>query len=119
MSEIARRVCAVLLIGLLVVTTEISAPDIVAAKEKPPVAQQAPCKQSALKQTQAMIRAILNDIAKTYTRVGGGGITRIEQKATRTYVVSIAQEEGVDQITYELSVGSDCKVTILRRTPAQ
>ncbi len=35
--------------------------------------------------------------------------------ATNTYVVSISQEERIDQITYELEMDEDCKIKIIHR----
>lgn len=73
------------------------------------------CQQTALKKSQEMIRFILNDLTESYPHVGGGGITGIKLSATNTYVVSISQEERIDQITYELEVDQSCKISILKR----
>ncbi len=73
------------------------------------------CDASALEKTQEMIRFILDDITKTYTQVGGGGITKINQIATNSYMVSISQEERIDEITYELSIDSACKISIVNK----
>jgi uncharacterized pyridoxal phosphate-containing UPF0001 family protein len=54
------------------------------AKEADAVKTQAVCKETPLKQSQEMIRAILKDLGETYTQVGGGGISSIKQTATRT-----------------------------------
>lgn len=74
------------------------------------------CQHTPLKNSQEMIRFILNDLTETYTQVGGGGISGIKQVATYSYRVSISQEERVDQITYELEVDQHCKITIVNRT---
>jgi len=74
------------------------------------------CQQTALKRSQEMIQFILNDLTKTYTHDGGGGISEIKETATNIFVVSISQEERIDQLTYELKVGADCKITILNRS---
>jgi len=71
--------------------------------------------QSAVGRSRCIIEAILEDIGATYTQVGGGGISAIKQDATNTYTVSISQEERVDQITYEVEIGSDGKVAIVSR----
>lgn len=73
------------------------------------------CNQTPLKKSQEMIRFILNDLTQSYTEVGGGGISGIRQVATHTYMVSIAQEERIDQITYDLDIDQNCKITILSR----
>lgn len=73
------------------------------------------CQQTSLKKSQEMIQFILNNLTETYTQVGGGGITEIKLIATNTFVVSISQEERIDQITYELEVDQNCKITILNR----
>ena len=53
---------------------------------------------------------------ESYTEIGGGGISQIKLSATNTYVVSISQEERVDQITYEMSIDDNYKATIKKRT---
>lgn len=73
------------------------------------------CELTPLKRSQAMIERILSDLSENHTQVGGGGITDIQLTATNTYVVSIAQEERIDQIRYHLSVEEPCDVKILNR----
>jgi hypothetical protein len=63
-----------------------------------------------------MIRAILDDISKSYTLPGGGGISKIRLDATNVYIVSISQEERIDEITYELDIDQNCKAVILKST---
>ena len=75
----------------------------------------ASCTRPPLEQSREMIRTVLDDLMQTYTQVGGGGISSIRLAATRTYVVSIAQEERIDEITYELDVDEACKARIVRR----
>ena len=74
------------------------------------------CRKSALAKSECMIRAILEDIAITYTQVGGGGITEIKSLETNKYRAAIAQEGRVDFITYEFEMNSDGHVSIVRRT---
>jgi len=73
------------------------------------------CQQTAVKKSQEMIRFILNDLSATYTQVGGGGITGIKLTATKTFQISISQEERIDQISYELAIDKNCKITVLNR----
>lgn len=73
------------------------------------------CQQTPLKKSQELIRFILDDMTKTYTQVGGGGITAIKLAATNTFVVSVSQEERIDQITYELAVDGNCAISIVKR----
>ena len=73
------------------------------------------CNKNALTRSECMIDAVLKDVMATYTQVGGGGITDIKLVATSTYTVSIAQEERIDQFTYELSVTNDGRVKIVSR----
>ena len=73
------------------------------------------CQQTPLKKSQELIQFILNDMTETYTQVGGGGITAIKLTATNTFVVSVSQEERIDQITYELEVDGHCNINILKR----
>lgn len=74
------------------------------------------CKNTAVARSQEMIRTIIDDLSKSYTEAGGGGISQIKQSATDTYVVSISQEERIDQITYVMTINQDCKATIEKRT---
>ncbi len=69
---------------------------------------------SALEKTQEMIKFMLDDIAKTYKEVGGG-ITKINQTATNSYMVSISQEERVDEISYELAINPACQISIVSK----
>lgn len=74
------------------------------------------CTLSPVKESQKQIQVILDDISKTYSEVGGGGITAIKLSATNTFVVSISHEERIDQITYELATAKGCKINIIKRT---
>lgn len=73
------------------------------------------CKITPLEKSKTIIEFILSDISATYTQVGGGGITAVKQSHINTFVVSIAQEERVDQFTYEVAVDETCKVKILKK----
>lgn len=73
------------------------------------------CNSNAITQSRCIIEEILNDVGDTYRSVGGGGISSIKQDATRTYTVSISQEERVDQITYTVDISPEGKVTIINR----
>jgi hypothetical protein len=74
------------------------------------------CNITAISQSQKYIRAILDDLSDSYTHVGGGGITKIELKATNTFEVSISQEERIDLITYELDMDDSCEVRIKNKS---
>lgn len=76
------------------------------------------CKMTAVKKSKAVIEAILNDLDSTYLEPGGGGISKIEQSRTNVFVVSISQEERIDQFTYEVAVDNACKVKILKKEPS-
>ena len=56
--------------------------------------------------------AILADISRTYSQVGGGGISAIKQNSTTSFTVSIAQEERVDLLTYEATIDGKGKVSV-------
>ena len=73
------------------------------------------CQQNALQKSQRLIRFILDDLSATYTQVGGGGISNIKQTATNAFRVSIAQEERIDQISYQLKFEQDCQITLVKR----
>ena len=74
------------------------------------------CQITALQRSQEMIRTILDDLTKSYTEVGGGGISQIKLSATDTYVVSLPQEERIDQLSYVMSIDEHCKAVIKKRT---
>jgi hypothetical protein len=74
------------------------------------------CGKTALEQSMCMIEAALKDVKATYMRVGGGGITDIRLVATKTYTVSISQEERVDLITYEFDIKSNGQLVLLKRS---
>lgn len=80
-----------------------------------PIKANSVCQQTPLKKSQEMIRFILNDLTHSYTHVGGGGISSIKQVTTYSYIVSISQEERIDQLTYELDVDKNCKISLLSR----
>jgi len=73
------------------------------------------CTNTSVQRSQEMLRVILDDLTTSYTEIGGGGISQIKLSATNTYVVSISQEERIDQITYEMSIDDNCKATIKKR----
>ena len=70
---------------------------------------------NAIDKSSALIQFILEDIKLSYSQAGGGGITEIKQSQTDQYDVSIAQEERVDRIRYELSIDQGCNVKILKK----
>lgn|GEM_PF-2311749 len=76
------------------------------------------CKMTSVKKSKAAIEVILTDLDSSYTEVGGGGISEIKQIRTNVYMVSIPQEERIDQFTYEVSVDDACKVEILKKEPS-
>lgn len=71
-----------------------------------------------LKKSKAIIEAILNDLDTNYSEPGGGGISEIKQSHTNVFVVSLPQEERIDQFTYEVSIDVACKVKILKKEPS-
>lgn len=72
------------------------------------------CELTPVQRSQEMIRVILDDIVKQYTLPGGGGISKIRLDSTNVYIVSISQEERVDEITYEMDINEDCKAVIIK-----
>ena len=101
-------------LGALVIAAVVTCDGTPSAQETKPIPT-AVCTHPSLEQSREMIRTTLDNVLQTYTQVGGGGISSIRLAATRTYVVSIAQAERIDEITYELDVDASCKVRILRR----
>lgn len=96
--------------GLLI----CSACSLADSKETETMASNESC-ATPVSRSRAMIEAVLNDIADTYSPHGGGGITEIKQTATDTLRVSIAQEERVDLITYSLAIDESCNVSTLEK----
>ena len=70
------------------------------------------CQMNAIERSKCIIEAILADISRTYTQVGGGGISAIKQNSTTSFTVSISQEERVDLLTYEATVDAKGKVSV-------
>lgn len=70
------------------------------------------CQMNAIERSKCIIEAILADISRTYSQVGGGGISAIKQNSTTSFTVSIAQEERVDLLTYEATVDGKGKVSV-------
>ncbi len=58
----------------------------------------------------------MNDRTETYTQVGG--VTEIKLIATNAFVVSVSQDERIDEVTYELSVDSECNTKVIKREVA-
>ncbi|HSC68964.1 MAG TPA: hypothetical protein VLC79_14800 [Cellvibrio sp.] len=73
------------------------------------------CKNSAIEKSNALFKFILSDIQSNYSHKGGGGISEIKQRKTNIFLVSIAQEERIDQLTYELSIDDGCKVVLVKK----
>jgi len=73
------------------------------------------CENSAVEKSYALLHFILDDIKATYPHVGGGGISEIKQTHTNIFVVSINQEERIDQLSYELSIDKNCSVSLVKK----
>lgn len=78
--------------------------------------QKSSCKSNAILKSQSLINFILNDMLANYTHAGGGGITSIKETVTNSFDVSIAQEERMDILTYELAIDEVCTVTLLKKS---
>lgn len=70
------------------------------------------CQMNAIERSKCIIEAILADISRTYSQVGGGGISAIKQNSTTSFTVSISQEERVDLLTYEATFDGKGKVSV-------
>ena len=73
------------------------------------------CRRSALLRTKSLIDAVLNDLVKRHSGLGGSGISSIKFIATDVIKVSLPQEERVDEITYTLTSKTNCEAVILKR----
>lgn len=85
--------------------------------EKKKLSSDDACNYSRFQKSQEVFKAILKDLPDHYDQLGGE-ISEIRSPATNTYIVSISQEERIDQMTYVFEVGKDCKITILSRALA-
>ena len=70
---------------------------------------------NALARSACIFELILEDLKANYPFTDGGGITSIKQNSTTSYTASISQEERVDQVVYEIEVGSDGSVSIAHK----
>jgi hypothetical protein len=73
------------------------------------------CEYSAVDRSYALLQFILEDIKSTYPNTGGGGISEIKQTKTNVFVVSIEQEERIDQLSYELAIAKQCRVSLIKK----
>jgi hypothetical protein len=73
---------------------------------------------SALGKSTAIIHALLVDLNKNYTHTAGGGITEIRQSASDSFVISVAQEERIDQFHYRIKIDDNCRVQIIHKAEA-
>ena len=74
------------------------------------------CESNSVVKSKSLINFILDDILATYRHTGGGGITSIKEVVTHTYEVTIAQEERMDVLRYELAIDETCIVTLLKKS---
>ncbi|MBK8188133.1 MAG: hypothetical protein IPK77_13285 [Cellvibrio sp.] len=70
---------------------------------------------TALQRSSLMLTKIIDDLNKTYTWTGGGGISEIVEVASGEYQVSLPQEERVDQFQYQLEINKKCEVIIVKK----
>ncbi len=73
------------------------------------------CEMAPVKKSKVIIEAILSDVDFSYLELEGGGISEIKQIRTNVFVVSISQEERIDQLTYEVAIDNACKVKVLKK----
>lgn len=70
---------------------------------------------TAIGRTRAMIELAFEDLSKTYSVMGGGGIFEVKQLRTLVFRVALSQEERVDTITYTFELDNDGKPKIVSR----
>lgn len=70
------------------------------------------CQMNALARSACVFELILEDLKANYPFTDGGGITSIQQNSTTSFTASIAQEERVDKVVYEIEFGSDGSISI-------
>ena len=69
----------------------------------------------SLFQSATAVRAIIDDLLRTYSWPGGGGISSIKEVSSGSYVVELPQEERIDTVTYEVFVDAACHAKIIHR----
>lgn len=72
------------------------------------------CESARLKTSIAAIEKIMEDVRSNYDQAGGE-ISKIQLIATGVYVVSIAPEERIDQLKYEVETKADCSISIRKK----
>jgi len=112
--SLLRRICQTIIILFLCVSS-FACSNRVNAKGQIKMTSNTTCQQTQLRKSQEMIRFILDDLTVSYKHVGGGGISAIKLTATNTYLVSLPQEERIDEITYKLNIDKECKISIVSR----
>jgi hypothetical protein len=105
----AKTVTYILILAGITLSASCSAQTTKSKEPKMPIIE---CKSSAMEKSYALIRFVLDDLKANYPHVGGGGISEIKQTQTNLFVVSIAQEERIDQLSYQLAVDDNCKVSL-------
>ena len=65
--------------------------------------------------SRAMIELALDDVARTYRNLGGGGISEVTALKRLVYRVSMPQEERVDRITYTFELDAQGRPRIVDR----
>jgi hypothetical protein len=75
------------------------------------------CASGALNRSKCMVDLIFEDLSLTYSAgVGGGGVSEIKAIASNGYLISILQEERIDQFEYEFDTSKKGIISILKRT---
>ena len=74
------------------------------------------CRETPLSRATRIINTILIDMNGNYQFSAQGGISAIKQVTTSAYMISIPEEERINQYIYEVRTTPDCEVEIIKRS---
>jgi hypothetical protein len=75
------------------------------------------CGAGALNRSKCMIELIFEELSDSYSAAsGGGGVSKIQALSTTSYMISVSQEERVDQFTYEFDLSKPGVVAMIKKT---
>jgi hypothetical protein len=75
------------------------------------------CGAGALNRSKCMIELIFEELSSSYSAASsGGGVSKIQALSTTSYMVSVSQEERIDQFTFEFDLSKPGVVTLIQKT---
>jgi len=74
------------------------------------------CTTDLVQQSVCVYRAILSDIAESYSPPSGGGINSVVRTSQTTLTVEMLQEGRIDILNYTVKIGPDGKVDVVGKS---